>query len=167
MLPIFPIARPKAGQMPPAGGARASGGRGAFALAVAAMTLTAVGLSAPSVRAAETFPIPALPSGLTVEVLEKFLEVKADGTNNFARFRFLAPKLSDVAEMEYEMRLKDMDVLCRDYAIPHVKVTKSQIDRVVISLSDKPIEFGATDPSVMQFFESYRIENGACIWEEF
>jgi hypothetical protein len=31
----------------------------------------------------------------------------------------------------------------------------------------EPTDFGVMDPSVMQFFESYTIENGLCIWEAF
>ncbi|UYV39003.1 DUF6497 family protein [Rhodobacteraceae bacterium D3-12] len=113
------------------------------------------------------YPVPKLPSGLAVEVLDKFLDVKADGELTFGRFRFLAPELPDTAAMAYEVRLKDMDVLCADYALPHVKVTPDPVDRIVISISDKPIKFGETAPGVVQFFEVYRIENGACIWEEF
>ena len=37
--------------------------------------------------------------------------------------------------------------------------------RVIVSMSDRPTEFGAAVPEATQFFEAYRIEKGVCIWE--
>ena len=111
--------------------------------------------------------MPDLPSGLKAELQDMFLDIKPDGELTYARFRFIAPGLAGDEAPELEARMQDMDVLCRDYALPHVEVTPQKVDRVVISLADRATEFGVTDPEATQFFESYRIENGACIWGEF
>jgi hypothetical protein len=38
---------------------------------------------------------------------------------------------------------------------------------VVISLMQSPVDFGVMTPDVVQFFESFTIENDLCIWEAF
>ena len=40
-------------------------------------------------------------------------------------------------------------------------------EQIVISLSDRAVPFGESAPDVVQFFESYRIENDICVWEMF
>lgn len=137
-------------------------GRSAF---VAGVVLLATASSA--AVAEEDFAIPALPSGLQVEILEQFLDIKPDGELTYARFRFLAPDLAGEGAPDFEARLADMDVLCRDYALPHINVTPEKVDRIVISFTDRPTEFGVANPEATQFFESYSIENGACIWGDF
>ena len=123
---------------------------------------------ATGVAAAEqAFPVPALPSGLKVELLESFLDIKPDGEQTYARFRFVAPGLVGEGAPDFEARLGDMDVLCRDYALPHVAVTPEKVDVIVISIAERASEFGVADPETVQFFESYSIENGACIWGDF
>ena len=117
--------------------------------------------------AQEDFAIPALPSGLKVELLDKFLDIKPDGELTYARFRFLAPDIAGENAPDFEARLADMDVLCRDYALPHIGVTPEQVDRIVISIADQPTEFGVANPEATQFFESYSIKNSACIWGDF
>ncbi len=117
--------------------------------------------------AQEDFPVPELPSGVKAELLESFLDIKPDGTLTYARFRFVAPGLVGEGAPDYESRLKDMDVLCRDYALPHVAVTPDRVDVIVISIADRPSEFGVADPETTQFFESYSVENGTCIWGDF
>ena len=124
-------------------------------------------LAAGGVQAEQAFPLPTLPSGLEVVLQEKFLDIKPDGDLTYARFRFVAPGLSGEGAPDFEARLKDMDVLCSDYALPHVEVTPDKVDRIVISLADRALEFGVADPAATQFFEIYGVENGACIWGEF
>ena len=45
--------------------------------------------------------------------------------------------------------------------------TGPQPSQIVISLSDRAVPFGEADPEATQFFEAYRVEGGACIWEMF
>jgi hypothetical protein len=39
--------------------------------------------------------------------------------------------------------------------------------QIIISLEDRPVPFGEADPEAVQYFEAFRVENGACIWEVF
>lgn len=124
-------------------------------------------LSASTAAAQESFPVPALPSGLKAVLLESFLDVKPDGELTYARFRFVAPELDSEGAPDFEARLQDMDVLCRDYALPHVAVTPDKVDVIVISIANRPSEFGVADPDTMQYFESYSVQDGTCIWGDF
>jgi hypothetical protein len=38
---------------------------------------------------------------------------------------------------------------------------------IIISLSDRDVPLGQDDPDATQFFSSYQIEDGACVWEMF
>ncbi len=84
------------------------------------------------------------------------------------RFRFVAPDISRaVAQNDFSGLEADMQHLCETYALPRIANTGPQPSQVIISLSDRPVAFGEADPDATQFFEGYRPENGACIWEWF
>ena len=152
--------RPRAGHTPPARGARLRGGR----WAMCAVVLAAGSAMA---TAADRPPVPPLPSGIAAELQELVLDVKPDGQFDYARFRFVAPGIAGADAPDFETRAKDMDFLCQSYAWPYLSDKPQIFDRIVISLSDRATEFGVADPDATQFFEVYRIEDGACIWEEF
>ncbi len=82
------------------------------------------------------------------------------------RYRFLEPDLGAVIDVvPYASLEADMRHLCETYALDLIEgVGPAQI---VISISDRPVEFGANDPDASQVFEAYRVEDRACIWEEF
>ena len=42
-----------------------------------------------------------------------------------------------------------------------------QPNQVVISISDRPVDFGETDLEATQIFEAYRREGAECVWESF
>lgn len=108
--------------------------------------------------------VPALPSGISVTLQEFFIEPYY-GDADQARFRFVAPALAQggsFAEVE-----QDFPVLCANFAVPMLRSQRPDIAQVVISMSGAPIEFGVSDPSIVQFFEAFRVENGSCIWEVF
>ncbi|MGH1356838.1 MAG: DUF6497 family protein [Thalassovita sp.] len=105
-----------------------------------------------------------LPSGLSVTLQEYFVDTLPDGSDQ-ARFRFVAPDLAQgpgFAQVE-----QDFPVLCSDVAVPTLATTRPEVAQVIISMAEKPLEFGALDSSVIQYFEAFRIENGSCIWEAF
>ncbi len=86
----------------------------------------------------------------------------------WVRFRFIAPKIGDGPEqVTYETSSGDMDYLCLFLVLPYLAQYELQPSRVVISLSDRPVPFGATDPDATQYFDAYRPENASCIWEAF
>ncbi len=86
----------------------------------------------------------------------------------WVRFRFIAPNIGDGPEqVTYETSSGDMDYLCRFLVLPYLTQYDLKPVRVVISLSDRPVPFGATDPDATQYFDAYRPENASCIWEAF
>lgn len=86
-----------------------------------------------------------------------------------ARFRFVAPEIAqDGGSIDFDTAVEDMDHLCNTYALPRTQtITGPRPAQVVISLADRPVDFGVMAPEATQFFEAYRIENGACVWEAF
>lgn len=108
-------------------------------------------------------PIP-VPSGQEVRLIEVIWN--APGPEGLTwRFRFLAPRIGQ--DVDYDLALGDMDYLCQTYVVPRLTATGPQPAQVVVSLSDRPLPFGQTDPEAVQFFEAYRIAEGRCIWEQF
>lgn len=107
-----------------------------------------------------------VPSGQHV----RLTEILVDDTPGelWIRFRFLAPQIGrNAGDIGYDVSAPDMDHLCESFALPYLTQHQLEAVRVVISLSDQMIDFGASDPAVTQFFEAYRPENALCIWEEF
>lgn len=107
-----------------------------------------------------------VPSGQAVTLSEVLLDENPGAL--WVRFRFIAPQIAaEGGDIPYEIAGPDMDHLCDTVAIPYLDQHGIDPARVVISLSDRAVEFGASEPGATQFFESYRVEDGACIWEEF
>jgi hypothetical protein len=109
----------------------------------------------------------ALPSGQTVTWIDTIND--APGPDGLAvRFRFLAPAIArDGGTVSSDQAQEDMQVLCDKFALPRIPSTGPQPSQIIISLSDRKTEFGVPDPDATQYFESYGIEDGACIWEVF
>lgn len=108
-----------------------------------------------------------LPSGLQAELHEVLVD--RIGSENWVRFRFLAPAIDRAsagspgfAEME-----RDFAHLCATLAVPYLAAYDLEADTVVISIADRIIEFGVSDPDATQYFEQFRIEGSSCIWEAF
>jgi len=106
-----------------------------------------------------------VPSGQPVTFVEVIHNVPGNAGLTY-RFRFLAPRIAREKRLvDPEIAALDMDALCSGFALPRISGTGPAPAQIVISLSDKPTEFGVPNPDVTQFFEAYRIEDGACIWE--
>lgn len=104
-----------------------------------------------------------LPSGLGVTLVETIRDA-AGPAGLTDRFRFLAPWL---AEADYEDVVPDLVWLCESVALPRVVTSVPPPTQIVISLADRRVGFGASDPDALQFFESYSIEDATCIPEFF
>lgn len=106
----------------------------------------------------------AVPSGQPVTFVETIGTVPGpDGLT--ARFRFLAPEIGGA--VDFDTASADMAWLCQTYALPRIAGTGPQPAQVVISLADRPVAFGDSDPEVVQFFEAYRVTAGRCEPEAF
>lgn len=92
----------------------------------------------------------------------------APGPDGLAlRFRFLAPGIAPGGGVDFETAAADMQHLCDTYALPRIADQGPHPEQVIISLSDVSVAFGEAAPEATQFFESFRIENGVCVWEIF
>ncbi len=108
-----------------------------------------------------------LPSGTQAVLHEVLLDEVGD--ENWVRFRFLAPMIDrsqDIAP-DFTMLEGDFPHLCADLALPYLSDYALDADKIAISLSDRIVEFGTTDPDATQYFEIFRVEGGDCIWEGF
>jgi Family of unknown function (DUF6497) len=105
-----------------------------------------------------------VPSGQAVTLQE--VVWNAPGPDGLTlRFRFVAPAIAPGGVLDFEAASADMQALCETYAIPRLTDFGPQVQQIVISLADRAVVFGATEPDATQFFEAYRVEDGACIWE--
>ncbi|MDK3074934.1 DUF6497 family protein [Sedimentitalea sp. JM2-8] len=108
----------------------------------------------------------AVPSGQPVVLSEVLVDDSPGET--WVRFRFLAPRIArDGGDVDYDVATQDMEHICGSLVLPYLKTYDLSPARVVISLSDRDVPFGSSDPQATQFFEAYRPENANCIWEEF
>ena len=124
------------------------------------VALMAAGLSVASgVAAAEPGRV-SLPSGLEAVLQETIHE-----EGPVLRFRYLADGFDGAAPLDQVAA--DLAHLCRADAAQRAVAEGMGDARLVISLADKPSEFGRFNPDVRQVFEAYRLENGICIWEAF
>ena len=112
----------------------------------------------------EARPVPSVPSGSDV-TLQEWLAETDPGLGDVARFRFVVPAIGQGAG--FDVVEADFPVLCGDFALPVLSEAQITPERIVISFADRPVDFGTTDPDVIQFFEVFRVENGTCIWEGF
>lgn len=108
-----------------------------------------------------------LPSGVEAELQEVLVETI--GAETWVRFRLLAAEIDRhradapaFGELE-----QDFPHLCRTLALPYLETYALDADRVVISLADRDVEFGVTDPEATQYFELFRVGDGTCVWEAF
>ncbi|TLP57585.1 hypothetical protein FEE96_19605 [Parasedimentitalea maritima] len=140
----------------PPGGARQFGGWGCGYLVALLLTTNPA-------HAVEVFPVP---SGQDVTLTEVLLD--SDPGELWVRFRFVAPAITrDTGSVSYDLAGPDMDYLCDALALPYLTSHEITPARVVISLMDRPVAFGALDADATQFFESYTPDGNRCIWEEF
>ncbi|GAA6200603.1 DUF6497 family protein [Aquicoccus sp. SU-CL01552] len=105
----------------------------------------------------------AVPSGQEVTLHEVLID-DAPGAR-WVRFRFVAPRAGVPALRE--IAGADMNHLCAEFALPYLAEQGIEAARVVISLSERAVPFGTAAPDVPQFFDLYRPEGGACIWDGF
>lgn len=122
-----------------------------------------IAMLASAAAAAEAEEI-VTPSGMAVTWLETVHG--APGPEGLtARFRFLAPAIA--GDVAFETAAEDMHWLCETFALPRLSAIGPQPSQVVISLADRDLPFGQTDPEAVQYFEAYRPAGDVCEWEMF
>ncbi|MGR3323150.1 MAG: DUF6497 family protein [Pseudooceanicola sp.] len=102
---------------------------------------------------------PAVPSGIVLTLQE----VRRDaGAAGMIRFRYIAPAIAEAGFAAVEA---DFPVLCETQVLTWLSMQPEPAERVVISMSERAVPFGEAVPDVVQFFEVFRLEGAACIWE--
>ncbi len=105
-----------------------------------------------------------VPSGQPVELHEVLVDEV--GAETWLRFRFVAPQIArEGGSITYVDAEPDMQYLCDTLALPYIADYALTGDVIVISLADRPTEFGEADPDATQFFDAYRPDGTSCIWE--
>ncbi len=108
---------------------------------------------------------PAVPSGQTLYLQESLYETRRD-TSRVLRLRYVMPAISQVP-LGYGALEADFPYLCAEAALPALAKSGETVAQVIISLADRETPFGEPAPEATQFFEAFRVEDGACIWEGF
>ena len=105
-----------------------------------------------------------VPSGQDVQ----FQELVTDAAGLTYRFRFVAPAISrGTGIVKRDQIAADMDRLCAAYVVPVLSEKGVNPEQVIISVADRPVIFGTPAPEATQYFEAYRVRDGACILEGF
>ncbi|WP_299561258.1 DUF6497 family protein [uncultured Sulfitobacter sp.] len=107
-----------------------------------------------------------VPSGQKISLHEVLVDAQGDKT--WLRFRFLAPQIArGETQIPFDLAGDDMLHLCDTFVLPYMDEYALAADKIVISMMDRITEFGQPDPDATQYFESFRTENGVCIWDDF
>lgn len=104
---------------------------------------------------------PTVPSGLDLTLYELILENQYDG-QIWARYRFVAP---DLEQADFDRVAGDFPEICASYALPELDALGTHPEMIVLSYANRPIPFGEPAPDAVQFVESFRVDQGSCIWE--
>lgn len=108
-----------------------------------------------------------VPSGQPLVLWEVVWE-RVEGSGAQAVLRFIAPEIArDGGRIGPDAALQDVDWLCETHAVPLSTLPAARADAVVVTLMDRPVPRGRTDPEVTQYFETFTIVDGACVVEEF
>jgi hypothetical protein len=133
------------------------------ALTLRAMLLSALAAVAGCQEETGEGPKVEVPSGRTLSLIDVI--TNAPGPEGAAaRFRFLAPGLTSE---DADAAAADMQVVCDSFALERTDGMVPEPQQIIISFASAEVPFGEAAPDVVQFFESFRIEDGACVWEVF
>ncbi len=131
---------------------------------ICAIAAALVLCQADPVCAEETIKVP---SGQNVTFIDVVRDAPGPGGLTY-RFRFLAPDIARAdGTVTDEIAFDDMAALCDAYALPRLADTGPAPAQIIISLSDRLVDFGVPNPDATQFFEAFRPEGDICIWEGF
>ncbi|UWQ16116.1 DUF6497 family protein [Jannaschia sp. M317] len=103
-----------------------------------------------------------VPSGQAV-VLWQVLWERIDGQGTQAILRFIAPEVArDGGSVDFETAQTDMNWLCETHGLPVAGLAYARSDEIVITLMDRAVPRGATDPEATRYFAVYRVADGRC-----
>ena len=127
------------------------------------MTISRFSLLALCASAAHADPV-LTPSGQQATLYDVVLEPDV----GIARFRYLTPAIDPAGQgLTHDDLVGDFIWLCETFAIPGLVAAGKSAAHVIITFSDRAVEFGASDPAATQFIEAYSVNGATCIWDEF
>ncbi len=133
------------------------------ALTLPALLATALAALAGCQEETDAGPAVNVPSGRELSLIDVI--TNAPGPQGAAaRFRFLVPGL---ASEDVESSVADMQAVCDGFALERTEGMVPAPQQIIITFMGAAVPFGEAAPDVVQFFESFRVENGACVWEVF
>lgn len=108
-----------------------------------------------------------VPSGQAMTLQDVIIDTPSP-TAAIYRFRYLAPAIArNGGTMNFQTSIDDMQALCDGYALKQLAPPLPVSVQIVVSLADREMPFGETDPEATQFFMSFQIKDGQCILEPF
>ena len=116
--------------------------------------------NAPGAQRAQ-YPVP---SGQDIELFEVLIDEVS--TETWLRFRFLAPEIGATDKGKTFAQIEpDFAHLCAQVALPYMGDFDLHAEVVAITLLDRPVAFGQSDPDASQFVDVFRVSSGECVWE--
>lgn len=108
-----------------------------------------------------------LPSGLVLRQHELRLEPQGAVSHGVqtVRLRYVSEQLSDSAVFGFEQIEQDFSHLCHQFGLMVRGRSAPNAEQIIISMASAPTAFGESVPEVVQYFDSFRVENDRCIWE--
>ena len=104
-----------------------------------------------------------VPSGQPMALWEVLFE--RVGEESQMVLRFLAPGIAE--NYDEGASFDDLDWLCAAHGAAIAGTPYARADSVVVTVMDRPVRRGATDPDAVQFFGLYRMDGEACVPQEF
>jgi hypothetical protein len=108
-----------------------------------------------------------VPSGQGVTLLD--IIWNSEGPEGVTpRFRFLAPAIArSGGSVSYELAEMDLQHLCDEFVLAALGENGPLPATVLLTLADRAIEFGVSDPDSTQYTEMFRLDGTTCIREVF
>lgn len=109
----------------------------------------------------------SVPSGQSV-TLQDIIWNSAGPAGPVARFRFVAPAIARAqGKISADQVAADLQHLCENVVLGKLAEMGDLPPNVMVSIADRAVSFGETQPEATQYFESYRIDGVHCISELF
>lgn len=109
----------------------------------------------------------AVPSQQSVTLLD--IIWNSEGPDGPApRFRFLAPAIARAGgSVDFATIEGDLQHLCETYVQDALAAKGIAAPVVLLSMADRAVDFGSTDPEATQYFDQFTITDTSCIREVF
>lgn len=108
-----------------------------------------------------------VPSGQKVVLLDIIWNSEGpDGTA--PRFRFVAPAIArDGGAVDFDAAERDLQSLCEGFVLSKLAEKGTEAPLVLLTMTDREVEFGVSDPLSTQYVDAFSIDGTTCIREIF